>query len=178
MKSPRIFSRIATTRIGTHWWVPYVVDPSHREGSLGCIEESPRRCSSGTSWVCHFFFGARNICTTRFSHPILVRRNRHLSWQRQHRDVKNYIQTKIELTLGQPCVWRPGTSRNLITLIPSPKRLLNSMMTVSRALTPRGACKVLKLARVTLKDSQISSIMPITKEHVTYFSPSRRHCAT
>jgi len=91
---------------------------------------------------------------------------------------KNYIQTKIELTLVQPCVWRPGPSRNLITLIPSPNRLLKSMMTVSRTLTRRGACKVLKLARVTLKDSRISSIMTITKEHITYFSPSRRHCAT
>jgi len=48
------------------------------EGSLGYIEESPRCCSSGTSWVCPFFL-ARNICTTNFSHPILVRRNRHLS---------------------------------------------------------------------------------------------------
>ena len=58
----------------------------------------------------------------------------------------------------QSCVWRTGPSRNSITLIPSPKRLLNSMMTVSRTLTPRGACKVLKLARVSLKDSRISSI--------------------
>jgi len=86
-------------------------------GSLSYIEESSRRCSSGTSRKCHRaqskrtvqtrlfqlvsrfwtlrvfvfltlfivkarvgrFFLARNICTTTFSHHLLVRSNRHLS---------------------------------------------------------------------------------------------------
>jgi len=56
MRSAQIFSRIATTRIGTRWWVHRVVDPARQEGSLACIEESPRRCSSGTSWSwCEIF---------------------------------------------------------------------------------------------------------------------------
>jgi len=56
MKSARIFSRIATTRIGTRWWVHRVLDPARRDGPLGYIEESPRRCFSGTLWVCRFGF--------------------------------------------------------------------------------------------------------------------------
>jgi len=42
----------------TRWCVCHrVVDPVCRQGSLGCIEENPHRCSStGTSWVCRFFF--------------------------------------------------------------------------------------------------------------------------
>ena len=56
MRSAWIFTRTATTRFGTRWWVHHVVDPASREGSLGYIKESPRRCSSGTLWVCRFFW--------------------------------------------------------------------------------------------------------------------------
>ena len=57
-------------QFGMRWRVHRVVDPARREGSLGYVQESPRRRSSGTLWVCRFFL-ARNICSISIRHPIL-----------------------------------------------------------------------------------------------------------
>ena len=64
--------------IGTRGWVHRVVDPARREGSLGYIEKSPHRQLLLRNFVGRLFL-ARSICTTNFSHPILVRRKRDLS---------------------------------------------------------------------------------------------------
>ena len=57
-----------------------MVDPARRKGCVGYIEENPRRRLLPPNFEGRFSFLVRSICTTNFSHVILVHTNRDLSW--------------------------------------------------------------------------------------------------